>query len=349
MLNQNLFQNGKIEYQDQVEKVFFTLAQMSDENNVILKVDNLEEASKNTRHIVPAAEAVAISTIISKSESKNVFLVNEAYDDNLKNLNTGLMDNFYKLYFGLTKILPKYVDKKDADVNVSIVNMQCPIIHHDSPLAAALYLESKETKNDVAILRNFGSVNIFVPADSVEADYLLRVVEKNLGRKERNTFSYLKLQSEASPKIFSEDFFIKDGNLKEWTGLPEIVYISKNLDSAFEVAIIASGPILYNALLAAKELEDRNYKVTVLNISLIQSNSEFINQKIATFINNFADTHKNIITIEEHSKVGGLGSLVCESVAQNTNRQAIRVERLGHGDNLSPRNIIAKCEEIVGF
>ena len=40
---------------------------------------------------------------------------------------------------------------------------------------------------------------------------------------------------------------------------------------------------------------------------------------------------------------------MAESVTENKKDHIIRVERLGLEDDLSPRNIIAKCEEICGW
>lgn len=347
MLNKNLFE--KEEFQNQVEKTFFTLAEFEDYNNLIFKVDNLEEASGDTQHIFPATEAVQICSTISKNQNKNVFLINESFNENLKNSHTGLMDNFYKLYNGLSKTIFKFLNNKEKEVNLTILNMQSPRIYKENELAEALYLDNLEIKNDVALLRNLGGVNIFAPADASEASYLLKVVEKGFFKDNRNDFSYFRIFSEGSPKIFDENYFEREGNLKEWTGLPEIVYIPKNLEATFQVGIITYGPILYNALQAAKELESMNYKVTVLNMSLISSNDKFKNEKIAAFIGNFADTHKNVLTIEEHSRIGGMGSLIAEIISENPNHSNIKVERLGLEDNLSPRNIIAKCEEIVRF
>lgn len=127
------------------------------------------------------------------------------------------------------------------------------------------------------------------------------------------------------------------------------MYLSKNLEARSSIGLIASGPILYNTLQAAHELENLGYKVTVLNISLIASQSEYVNQKIHSFLNNFCETHKNILTIEEHSKIGGLGSLVSEIVTENKNQANLKIISLGIEDNLSPRNIISKVEEIIGY
>ncbi len=348
MLKENLFKKGEEQFADTVEQSFFTLLNFDKEINTILKVDNFEEIIEKNTHIFPASEIIDISKILSQNEDKNIFILNEAFNDNLKNVNTGILNNFYKLYISLNNTISKIKNKKEVNkINVSIINMLSPVMQRENALSDILYLNNKEIKNDIALLRNLGSVNIFFPADFREANYLLKLTEKNLIKNDKNSFSYFKLFNNYAPEIFKEDYFEKDGHLKEYGGLPEIIYIPKNHDSAFEIAIISSGPILYNALFAARELEEKNYKVTILNMSLIQSSSLYMNQKIKSFINNFAETHKNILTIEEHSKVGGMGSLIAEIVAESKHTNNIRVERLGLEDDLSPRNIIAKCEEIV--
>ncbi len=345
MLEKDLFNKGIPKSQNMIENSFLTLANFQDENNTILKVDNLEETVRNVKHIFRAEEALQISAIISKERSQNVFLINEAYNDNLKNNSTSLMDNFYKLYAGLNKVILR--DYKN--INVSILNMQCPLVHEENSLEEDLYLPSLETTNDIAILRNLGGVNIFSPADAIQAEYLLKVVEKDLFKKDKSNFSYFKLISSQSPIIYDRNYFEKDGHIKEWSPIPEIIYMSHNLEANYTVGIIATGPILYNAILAAKDLESNGYKVQVINISLISSNSEYVNSKIKEYLNNFCENNKNILTVEEHSKVGGIGSLVSEIIAQNKSYTTIKVESLGIEDNLSPRNIISKAEELSGY
>lgn len=209
----------------------------------------------------------------------------------------------------------------------------------------------EENKRDVMMMRSLTHenekgnerVNIFVPADKLEAEYLLKInLQKNI-LSSLNSISYFKISKNSSPLIYSEDHFETQAGLKNYDGLPEIVYLSKSLNSFLEVSIIVSGPIIFNALLAARELEKNNFKVTVLNMSTLQSADEKINQNIKSFLINFAQSHKNILTIEEHSKIGGLGSIICETLA----KEKARVERLGLEDDLSARNIIAAVENFV--
>ncbi|MFO0743675.1 MAG: transketolase C-terminal domain-containing protein [Candidatus Paceibacterota bacterium] len=336
MLSENLFKKEE-EKASQVENTLLSLLNLNKDDNKIFEVDNLNITREKSKHIFPVDNSIEISAIVSAEESKNVFLINSGADRVLQNLNTSLADNLIKIYRGLLKVVSRFSDNKNKDINLSVLNM--------------IQKDSKDKYHDVSLMRNLGQVNIFVPADANEAEYLIRVSEKKFFKNNQKQFSYFRLVNDFSPKIYSDNYFINNQNdtLREYTGMPEIVHISSNLDSAFRVGIIASGPILYNALVAAKDLEEKNYNVTVLNMSLISSNSEYINQKIKSFIANFANNNRNILTIEEHSKVGGLGSLVAESVAEIKKDNIVRVERLGLEDDLSPRNIIAKCEEICGW
>lgn len=328
MLNENLFENNN-EMNSQTERALVTLLSFSKENNKILRVDNYSEAGGIEKGLLNEEDAIEVSSVVSHTEDKNVFLLNESEGKNI-----------YKLIKGISNMIPKYRKRESLNSSLTILNSISQNLEGES-------VENFNNKSDVSLLRSLGHINIFVPADSNEAEYLLKVGEKSFFKNIPNRFSYFKLSNHNSYNIFEQDHFIKEGILKEYTGMPEIIHIPQNINSPFEIAIISCGPILHNALYAANLLEEKNYKVTVLNFSLISSNSEYINQKIKAFINNFANHNKNILVVEEQSKIGGLGSLIAETILENRNEKVIRVERLGSEDDLSPRNIISKAEEIL--
>jgi len=76
------------------------------------------------------------------------------------------------------------------------------------------------------------------------------------------------------------------------------------------VGIVATGALLYRAIIAAKELEAEGIKTKVMNLSSIKptDNEEIIK---------LAKETKAIITIEEHQIAGGMGSAVAEVLAKN--------------------------------
>ncbi len=326
MLNENIFNNN--EMSSQTEKALTTILDFPKENNKILRIDNHNEAGGIEKDLFNEEDVIEIASVVSHFEDKNTFILIESE-----------RQNFYKLIKGISNTIPKYGKIDSLKSSITILNS----FNND---VEEISKENYNNKSDISLLRSLGYINIFIPADAYEAEYLLRVGEKSFFKNISNRFSYFKLSPHSSFNIFKKDYFIKDENLKEYTGMPEIIHIPKNPNSPFEIAIISCGPIIHNVLYATKELENKNYKVTVLNFSLISSNNEYINQKIKSFINNFAKHNKTILVVEEQSKIGGLGSLIAETILENKNHNIIRVERLGVEDDLSPRNILAKAEEI---
>ena len=77
-----------------------------------------------------------------------------------------------------------------------------------------------------------------------------------------------------------------------------------------QVGIIATGTVVYNAIIAAKELEAEGVKTKVMNLASIKP----IDVEAIVAL---AKETKKIVTIEEHQIAGGMGSAVAEVLAQN--------------------------------
>ncbi len=75
------------------------------------------------------------------------------------------------------------------------------------------------------------------------------------------------------------------------------------------VAVIATGPLVYNALLAARDLEKEGIMVTVVNVHTIKP----LDPEIVAI----ARASCAVVTVEEHQVHGGLGSAIGEILAQN--------------------------------
>jgi transketolase len=103
-----------------------------------------------------------------------------------------------------------------------------------------------------------------------------------------------------------------------------------------DVAIIASGAVLYNGLLAALELEKEGISVMVVNNHTIKPID------FATIIG-AAKKCGAVVTLEEHQTQAGCGSAVCEVLAQNF---PVPVEMLGmpntFGESGEPEQLIEK-------
>jgi transketolase len=110
-----------------------------------------------------------------------------------------------------------------------------------------------------------------------------------------NSPMYIRIAGAApNPIVHTEDYDFKIGKAN----------IIKQGDS---VAIIANGPMLYHSLEAAKILDESGISSAVINMHTVKP---LDTETIDSFRNVSA-----IITVEEHSVTGGLGSAVAEYIA----------------------------------
>ena len=172
---------------------------------------------------------------------------------------------------------------------------------------------------DIAIMRAMPNMKVIVPCDMIETKKATIASAKIYGP------IYLRLTREATP-VFTEE------KTPFTPGKAEIFWEGKKP----EVAIIGCGPLLYNALLAAKELEEEGISTMVINNHTIKPIDE---KKIIEV----AKKCKAIVTVEEHNVIGGLGSAVAEVLAKNypTPMEFIGMEDC-FGESGPPNDLIEK-------
>ena len=170
---------------------------------------------------------------------------------------------------------------------------------------------------DVAIMRVLPNLIVEVPCDSIEARKTAVALGKTKGP------AYFRLGRSKTPVITTAKTPFE-------VGKAEIFRDGK------DVAIIASGAVLYNGLLAALELEKEGISVMVVNNHTIKPID------FATIIG-AAKKCGAVVTLEEHQTQAGCGSAVCEVLAQNF---PVPVEMLGmpntFGESGEPEQLIEK-------
>lgn len=192
---------------------------------------------------------------------------------------------------------------------------------------------SHQSVEDISLMRSIPNMTVVVPADGVEAEKMIFEAAKFNGPM------YVRLGRSAVPTIFEEDYKFEIGKgvvLREGT----------------DATVIACGIMVNEALIAADMLKEENINVRVINMSTIKP----IDQEL---IINAAKETKAIITAEEHSIIGGLGSAVSEVVCENS---PVVVKKIGMNDcfgesgtpnellekyGLTAANIVAKVKEAI--
>ncbi len=146
---------------------------------------------------------------------------------------------------------------------------------------------------DIALMRAMPNMTVIAPADALET----KKATVEAAKTEHPV--YLRFAREKTPVFTSEDSPFKIGRA-------EILWESKDP----QVAIIGCGPLVYEALLAAKNLNSVGIEVVVINSHTIKPLDE------QTIIR-AAKTCGAVVTVEEHQITGGLGGAVAEALSRN--------------------------------
>jgi transketolase len=151
---------------------------------------------------------------------------------------------------------------------------------------------SHESVEDIALMRAVPNMKVFQPCDGVEAKAIVKAVADiegpcfvRLGRLAVETIN----DPETYKYEYGKGIVMQEGS---------------------KVALVATGMMVQEALEAAKELD---FTPTVVNINTIKPID-------AELIKKLAKTYDAIVTIEEHSVIGGLGGAVAEVLAPEKER-----------------------------
>lgn len=146
---------------------------------------------------------------------------------------------------------------------------------------------------DMAVMSAIPKTMVFDPCDPVQFQWLMNEYYKTKG------IYYVRAGRKALiPHIYSEDseFEIGRGN---------VIYEGKS-----KVAVIACGMMVHEALAAHKSLKEKGIDVTVIDLFSIKPYDGKLLQKII-------EENDVIIAAENHTKIGGLGSIVAYEIAKS--------------------------------
>lgn len=158
---------------------------------------------------------------------------------------------------------------------------------------------------DIGMMRMLPNMRVISPSDDVQTKWVIKEVSKIQGP------FYIRLCRLATPIIYDEEF-VKENNIKFEIG--KGIQIGNGTDAS----IIATGVTVQEALKAKENLEKEGINIRVIDMHTIKP----IDKEL---IIKCAKETKEIITIEDHSIYGGLGSSVCEVLSENYPAKVIRM------------------------
>jgi len=174
---------------------------------------------------------------------------------------------------------------------------------------------SHQMLEDIALMRVLPNMTVLVPADAKEAELAVRAAAETEGA------FYLRLGRPAVPVIFDSTYRFQIGK-------------AVTLREGTDVAIIATGYMVGQALLAHDLLKARGISALVINMSTIKPLD--VDAIVAA-----AKLCGCVLTAEEHSIIGGLGSAVAEALSEN---YPVPMRRVGvmdtFGQSGTPQDLI---------
>ncbi len=162
---------------------------------------------------------------------------------------------------------------------------------------------SHQCNEDFAVMRTIPGMVVMCPSDDVEARAVVRAAAEYVGPV------YMRFSRFASPVFHNDDFKFEIGK-------------GEVLTEGTDVAIIATGLMVNEAMEAAKQLADKGIHARVINMCTIKPLDEAL-------VLQTAKECGKIVTVEEHSVIGGLGEAVCSCLSEQC---PTPVKRIGVND-----------------
>lgn len=214
---------------------------------------------------------------------------------------------------------------------IAYVNLNVKLALTHSGISVGEDGGSHQSIEDIALMRSLPNMTIVVPCDAIETEKAVRAAANFAGPV------YLRLARPAVDDVTSDNTEFKIGK-------------ANVLKDGNDACIIACGLMVGKALDAAKKLSESGIDTAVINMHTIKPLDK-------ETILKYNSKCKVIVTAEEHTIIGGLGSAVAETIAGTNGSKFAMVgieDKFGHSGNpdklfeeygLTTDNIIKKVKE----
>lgn len=179
-----------------------------------------------------------------------------------------------------------------------------------------------QSVEDVAIMRAIPNMTVLTASDNNQTDWIIKEALTHRGPM------YIRLSRDALPDVYKEGEQFELGR-------------GKTVRGGSDCTIIANGRMLAEALKAADALAQENISARVVDMFCIKPLDTELVRRCA------AET-KAVVTVEEHSVIGGLGSAVGEALAEYDDPRA-RFRRIGLKDAYGRSGAYASLLEYYGL
>lgn len=170
---------------------------------------------------------------------------------------------------------------------------------------------------DLSLMRSLPNMTVLSPSDDTQTKWMIREISKMDGPV------YVRLARLATPIIYEENQKFKMG---------KAIQIGEGTDGT----VFATGVTVAEAMKAQQELKAQGIDIRVVDVHTIKPIDKDMIVKCAK------ETRK-LISVEDHSIIGGLGSAICEVL---TEEYPTKLERMGMKDTFGKSG---KAEELMKY
>jgi transketolase len=253
----------------------------------------LDIAKKNKKLIILSADLGRSSGLARfKVEFPNQYISIGISEQNLIGVAAGLADEGYKVF--VTSFAPFLSMRASEQIRMNLGYMKhnVNLVALGSGLSMGFLGNSHFGLEDVAIMRTIPNLNITCPADCSELGKVLNDYAFN----DRGP-SYIRLTGvPGSENVYEKNYKYKFG---------KNITLSKGKD----ILILSHGSILGEIKLSLNSLKKLKINPELVNVVSLKPIDESVIKLLSKF--------KKIITIEEHTTIGGLGSIIAEKILKN--------------------------------
>ena len=176
---------------------------------------------------------------------------------------------------------------------------------------------SHQSIEDIALMRSIPGMTVLQPSDDIETKQMIKAISEFEGP------CYVRLGRSAVETVNSNEYKFELGK-------------GVVLREGKDITLIATGMMVQEAMKASTLLAEQGIEVSVINIHTIKPLDE-------TLILDYAKKSKLVVTCEEHSKFGGLGSAVAETLSKNhPTKMAMVAVNDTFGESGTPAALIEK-------
>lgn len=225
-------------------------------------------------------------------------------EQNIINIASGLALDGKKVFvYGIIPFIT-FRCFEQIKVNLSALNLPVTIVGIGAGVTYGSDGPTHHATQDIAAMRALPGLTILNPSDSIMTSALAKKAYNSKGPQ------YIRVERGKAPLLYDAeaDFSTGIGTIKNGSDL----------------TIVSTGMMVHRAVEAAQQLGKKSINAGVIDLFRLKP----VNKKMLLEI---LSRSKKIVTLEENSIIGGLGSIVCETLSDN--QLDVPLKRLALDDN----------------